>query len=205
MAQGPESHTSTCLLHMLVHDPTNEQGWRAFVDRYGPKIFFWCRKWGLQEADAEDVTQEVLVKMAQKLRLFDPTRGKFRAWLKTVTQHALDDYMNSQRRGVVGSGATRELELLSTLEARDDVLRQLEAEFDLELLEEAQARVRLRVEARTWQAFHLLAVEQLSGAEAAQRTGMKVASVYVARERVQKMLQQEIQRLQGFGRAENHS
>ena len=61
------------------------------------------------------------------------------------------------------------------------------------------ARVRLRVQPRTWQAFHLLAVEGRSGAEAAERLGMKVATAFVARSKVQKMIQDEVRKLEGRG------
>jgi len=63
------------------------------------------------------------------------------------------------------------------------------------LLKEAAARVRLRVEPRTWDAFHLLAIEGRSGAEVARRLEMKVATVFVARSKVQRMLCEEITRL----------
>ena len=49
----------------------------------------------------------------------------------------------------------------------------------------------------TWEAFRLQVFEQLSGSEAAGRVNMQVAMVYVARSKVQKMLKEEIDRLQG--------
>src|SRR5947207_2353024 len=72
-------------------------------------------------------------------------------------------------------------------------------QFDLELLEEAQRRVRLRVEPHTWEVFRLLTFEALPGAEAAARVGMKVSAAYVAKSKVQKMLQEELGRLEAAG------
>ena len=57
------------------------------------------------------------------------------------------------------------------------------------------ARVRLRVQPHTWQAFEMLGLEGRSGAEAAERLGMKVATVFVARSKVQRMLREELERL----------
>jgi RNA polymerase sigma-70 factor (ECF subfamily) len=54
----------------------------------------------------------------------------------------------------------------------------------------------LRVQPHTWEAFVLTAVEGLSGAEAASRLGMQVGAVYVARGKVQRMLQEEVRRLE---------
>ena len=65
------------LLGRLRRDPTNQAIWDEFVDHYGTKIYAWCRRWGLQEADAQDVTQNVLLKLADKMRTFtyDPSRS----------------------------------------------------------------------------------------------------------------------------------
>jgi hypothetical protein len=60
MARHPEPETSLTLLARLRDTPADQGAWGAFVARYGRKIYGWCRHWGLQEADAEDVTQVVL-------------------------------------------------------------------------------------------------------------------------------------------------
>jgi RNA polymerase sigma-70 factor (ECF subfamily) len=191
-----DSGTRITLLGRLRRDPTNQAAWAEFVEHYGGKIYGWCRKWNLQEADAQDVTQNVLLKLADKLRAFsyDPSRS-FRAWLKTLTHHALSDFLESRRRPGLGSGDSHVGKMLNSIEARDDLVKRLEAEFDREILEEAMLRVRLRVAPQTWQAFALTAVEGLSGADAAARIPMQVAQVFVAKRRVQKMLQEEVARL----------
>jgi len=198
---GPyDSGTRITLLGRLRRDPTNQAAWREFVEHYGRKIYGWCRKWNLQEADAQDVTQIVLLKLAQKLCEFtyDPSRS-FRAWLKTLTHHAWSDFLESRQRPGLGSGDSQVGDMLRSVEAREDLVKHLEAEFDRELLEEAMQRVRLRVAPQTWQAFTLTALEGLSGAEAAQRIPMQVAQVFVAKRRVQKMLQEEVAKLEKAG------
>jgi RNA polymerase sigma-70 factor (ECF subfamily) len=196
MGRISDSGTGTTLMQLL-QEPGNPRAWSAFVDRYGPRIFGWCRRWNLQQADAENVTQEVLVKLYEKLQLYEPAKGGFRAWLKTVTQHAWTDYLRSQARGGLGEGGTAMLNQLHTVAAREDLVKELEEEFDHEVLEAAKTRVQLRVAPNTWQAFVLLAVEGKSGAEAATELGMSVSGVFVARRRVQAMLQEEVRRLQG--------
>jgi RNA polymerase sigma-70 factor (ECF subfamily) len=196
---GPlESRTSPSLLGRLRQAPTDQAAWGEFVARYGPRIYGWCRHWRLQEADAQDVTQDVLLRLARKLRTFayDPA-GSFRGWLKTLTHHAWRDFVDGRRRGGCACGGSRCPEALQSAEAREDLTVRLEEEFDRELLEEAMARVRLRLEPRTWEAFRLLALEGLSGAEAAAALGMKVATAFVARSKVQRMLQEEVRRLEG--------
>jgi RNA polymerase sigma-70 factor (ECF subfamily) len=198
MAGTADSATRITLLGRLRRDPTNASAWAEFVDLYGPKVMGWCQKWRLQEADAQDVTQNVLLKLAQKLRDFtyDPSKS-FRAWLKTVAQNACSDFLQSKHRPGIGSGDSQVHTILVNAEARDDLVKHLEEEFDREILEEAMLHVRLRVAPQTWQAFWLTAWEGLSGAEAARRIPMQVAQVYVAKRRVQKMLQEEVAQLEG--------
>lgn len=198
MGRTQDSGTRITLLGRLRGDPSNQAIWAEFVDHYGGKIYSWCRKWALQDADAQDVTQNVLLKLADKMRSFeyDPARS-FRAWLKTLTHHAWSDYLESRRRPGRGSGDSDVADMLQSIEARDDLLRHLETEFDRELFEEAMTRVRLRVAPQTWEAFRLTALEGLSGAEASERIAMQTAQVYVAKRRVQKMLTAEIAKLEG--------
>ena len=190
------SKTRVTLLGRLRGDTDDQSAWAEFVNHYGNRVYDWCRRWGLQEADARDVTQDVLLKLARKLRDFqyDPSRS-FRAWLKTVAHHAWSDFLEAKRRPGLGSGDSGVWERLESEAARDDLASRLEAEFDRELLDEAMARVRLRVAPQTWEAFRLTALENLSGAEAAALIPMQVAQVFVAKRRVQKMLQDEVSRL----------
>jgi RNA polymerase sigma factor (sigma-70 family) len=197
--QGDRSvPTSPTLLGRLGRVPADQAAWGDFAERYGRKIYHWCRQWHLQEADAEDVTQQVLLKLAQKMQTFQYDQGRsFRAWLKTVTHHAWRDFIDGARRPGAGTGDTVVLELLHTVEARERLIEELDPEFAQELLDEAMARVRVRVQPHTWRAFQLLAVERRSGAETGAELGMKVATVYVARSKVQRMIQEEVRALEG--------
>jgi RNA polymerase sigma factor (sigma-70 family) len=196
MDSASEPRTSPTLLGRLRRAPADQAAWAEFVDRYGRKIYGWCRQWGLQDADAQDVTQTVLARLADKMRAFayDPSRS-FRGWLRTLAHHAWSDFFADRRRAGLAGGDTQILDRLHTIEAGDDLARQLDEECERELLEEAMLRVRLRVEGRTWDAFRLLALEGRSGAEAAAQLGMKVATVFVARSKVQRMIQEEVRKL----------
>ena len=197
MADNPLPTTCVTLLTQLRQDPTDQAGWDEFVERYGRHIYRWCRKWKLQDADAEDVTQDILMKLSRKLRAFayDPSRS-FRGWLKTVAHHAWRDFHDGRRHARRAAGDSRVQGLMLTLEAREDLAQRLEEAFDLELLEAAKVRVRLRVAPHTWEAFRLMALEGLPVAEVADRAQMQVAMVYVAKSKVQRMLQEEIEKLE---------
>jgi RNA polymerase sigma-70 factor (ECF subfamily) len=186
------------LLERLRQATTDQEAWREFVDRYAPTIHSWCRRWGLQQADAQDVTQAVLLILARRLKTFtyDPA-ASFRGWLHTVTRHTWAAFVEDRQQAPLTSGDRRVTHALETLEAREDLVCRLKDCFDHELLEQALERVRTRVEPHTWEAFRLTALEQVSAGDVASKLEMKVATVYVARSKVQNMVRTEVQRLEG--------
>jgi RNA polymerase sigma-70 factor (ECF subfamily) len=195
MSQRNDSTTSPTLLGRLAAVPPDQVAWAEFVDRYGPRIGKWCRAWRLQEADVLDVSQAVLSRLAVRLRQFDydPARS-FRGWLRKLVRDALKDALAARGRGAGGGSASQER--LDSLEAREDLIRRLEEEFDLELLEAATRIVRRRVTPQTWEAYQLTTSGGLSGAEAADRLGMSVAAVFMAKSSVKGMLQEQIRTLE---------
>jgi RNA polymerase sigma-70 factor (ECF subfamily) len=192
MPANRESDTSLTLLEQLQNNPADPQAWSSFLERYQPRIRAWCLHWGMQDSDADDVAQEVLVKLFAAIRNFryDPTRS-FRAWLKTVTQHAWSD-LSARRRKDPSHNACPVDTLADSAEAQSDLERKLEEAFDAELLELAIDRVKRRVKPGTWNAFALTVIDGHSGADAARKLQIPVAHVFVAKNRVQKMLQEEV-------------
>jgi RNA polymerase sigma factor (sigma-70 family) len=191
MAADRQADTSMTLLERLQTNPGDPQAWKLFVERYQPRIQSWCLTWGLQASDAEDVAQEVIVKLFAAMSKFqyDPARS-FRAWLKTVTKHAWCDFLAAGKRDP-GRRAGPLDTIADSADAQSDLAREIEDGFDAELLDLAMHRVKNRVKPATWQAFHLTAVEGLTGADAAQKLQIPVAHVFGAKNRIQKMLQEE--------------
>ncbi|MBL7193366.1 MAG: hypothetical protein ISS73_05390, partial [Pirellulales bacterium] len=84
--------TRGSLLARLHEEPNNAEAWGEFVRIYGTHVIGWCLAQGLQDADACDVSQEVLVrfwKQAAKFR-YDPSQ-RFRAYLRRIVVSALAD------------------------------------------------------------------------------------------------------------------
>ncbi len=186
MATDPRSDhdTSLTLMLRLQKNPADSAAWDEFVQHYRPMIEAWCRKWGLQASDCDDVTQEVLVKLLAAIGQFqyDPSRS-LRSWLKTVTHHSLTDFARARKR--LESRVQGQVDLLAeSSDAMADLERSLEGAFYGELLDLAMRRVEKRVKPRNWQAFQLTTIEGLSGADAAERLQMPVAQLYVAKNRV---------------------
>jgi RNA polymerase sigma factor (sigma-70 family) len=191
--------TSLTLLGRLRTDPNDQAAWSEFVARYGPRILQWCRGWGLQESDAQDVTQDVLLKLNGRMARFvyDPS-GSFRGWLRTLTHHAWRDLTAERRRSGLRVGERGVSELLGNLQAGENLVEQLDAEFRREVMDRAMEQVRRRVSERTWHAFQLTALEGLSGSAAAGRLEMKVARVYGAKSAVKEMIREEVRKLEGL-------
>ena len=192
MPADRDDDTSLTLLERLQKNPDDPQAWTLFVERYQPRIRRWCLTWGLQDSDADDVAQDVLVKLFAALRKFqyDPSRS-FRAWLKTVTQHAWSDFVAARRRHPAQTSGRIDT-IADSAEAQSDLKKQLEDAFDRELLEVAMRRIMGRTKPANWEAFHLTAIEGISGADAALKLGMPVGHVFVAKHRIQKLLQDEV-------------
>ncbi|MHC5113908.1 MAG: sigma-70 family RNA polymerase sigma factor [Planctomycetota bacterium] len=74
-----------------VRDPDDHAAWSEFDDRYGELIVRFCRIRGLQQSDAEDIRQVVLMSLSSALRGFQysPARGRFRSYLGRVVRNAI--------------------------------------------------------------------------------------------------------------------
>ncbi len=198
MPKDDPLQTSVTLLGRLRSDPKDQAAWNDFVARYSPKILQWCYGWGLQESDAQDVTQNVLLKLNILMATFVYDRsGSFRAWLKTLVHHAWRDLVDERRRSTPVGRDARLIELLESRKAGDDLVEKLEEEFRREVVERAMEQVRPQVAPKTWDAFRLTAIEGLPGADVAARLGMKVDRVYGAKSDVTRRIQKEVRRLEG--------
>jgi RNA polymerase sigma-70 factor (ECF subfamily) len=197
MAQDHSSTTSVTLLGRLSHDPTDQGAWSEFVARYGPIILHWCRGWRLQEAEAQDVAQDVLLKLHGRMAAFAyDASGSFRAWLKTLAHHAWRDLVVERRRAGIGTGETAMATFLNNLAAGGDLAGDLQEESRRELLDHTMARVKARVLSQTWDAFRLTALKGCTGAAATAQLQMRTAQVYLARSKVKKRIQEEVRRLE---------
>jgi RNA polymerase sigma-70 factor (ECF subfamily) len=191
----PSTHFS--LLSDVRGGDRRDEAWAVFQDRYRGVILNWCLRRGLAYDGAEDLTQEVLLKLFQQLPRYrhDPDRGQFRGWLKAVVNNALTDFWRQQQRraerGPVGGTAfLGQIGGLAAPEAATELSGEIESHAQntaAGILE----RVRVKLKETTWQAFYQTMVEGLPAAEVAAGLGLTVATVYKANYRVKQMLLQE--------------
>ncbi|MCY3014489.1 MAG: sigma-70 family RNA polymerase sigma factor [Planctomycetota bacterium] len=188
------STTRISLLDVLRDQRGDDNAWGEFVRVYGPAVVMWCRERGLQHDDALDVTQDVLLRFWQTSKQFDYNpRGRFRSYLEQVARSALVRW--AEQAGAPHDQATRSL--LEKTPEREDLLARLAEAYDTELVAIAMAEVKTRVRPHTWQAFELLALEHRSGADVAATLNIEINTAYVARRKVQRMIREIIDRLEG--------
>ena len=191
------STTSLSLLGVLKNNPDDPRSWQEFFDRYSPRVFRWCRDWGLQEADAHDVTQNVFLKLAVHMKRFEYRQdGRFRSWLRRVSYNAWRDYAQSIRRQSVGSKTNKKV--CNAAEAADDLVGMIDREYTQHLFEQAAEAIQQRVELHVWQAFEMMGLQQLPAREVCDRLGISQGNAYVAKSRVQLLLTEEIARLESM-------
>lgn len=190
--------TSVRLLAKLTAEVTDPASWDRFVYTYGPQILQWCLDHGLQEADAQDVCQEVMLRIARQIpqMQYDPQRS-FRGWLFFVIRGAWADWVKDSRALIDRREGLPGLSRLAAADAELDLLTRFEGCYQEELLEKASRHVRRRVTPATWQAFELVALRELSIDEVSQRLRMTRGAVAAARCRVQKLLREEVERQEG--------
>jgi RNA polymerase sigma-70 factor (ECF subfamily) len=187
--------TTRASLLVRLRDPGDSDAWGQFVRIYGPVVYGFARKRGVQDADAADLMQEVLRSLMTSARRleYDPKRGSFRNWLFTVTRNKLIDLREKQRRGQAVGGSSAQ-EMLDQQPSRDDESL-WDEEFRRQVFSVAAEQVKVEFEPTTWSAFWSTAVEGVKPQEAAAALGISVGAVYVAKSRVQARLKERVAEL----------
>ena len=185
-------------LLVQLRDGGNHQAWQEFVSLYGPVVYGFARKRGLQDADAADLMQDVLRSVAGAMgRLeYDRSQGTFRGWLFTITRNKVFNFLSARRIRPQASGDSGTSRRLAEEPDPIDGAATWELEYQRRLASLAMDRIRGEFQEKTWQAFWLTAVEGVTANEAARQVELSPGAVYVAKSRVLARLKAEVQTLQ---------
>jgi RNA polymerase sigma-70 factor (ECF subfamily) len=184
---------------LLLRAQTGEtNAWKDLTDLYRPLILCWLSRQGVPPRDLEDLSQEVLLSVVKQLPGFQHSgnRGAFRTWLRTIVCRRTADYWRAIDGGTQasgGSGVTAALQAIADPES--ELSRQWDEEHDRYVLHRLLDLVEAEFEPLSLQAFRRVALDGVSGAEAAHELGLSVAAVYAAKSRILARIRQEAEGL----------
>jgi len=190
MNQSPETRPS---LLLRIRDFRDEEAWNQFIELYAPLIYGYLRKRNVQDADAGDLTQDVLssVTTAANEFTYNPQKGSFRGWLLTVTRNKLLNFISRNKR-LAGAGDTKVQQVIEAQTAEEDDRTEWDLEYERRLFDWAAEKVRPEFQDSTWKAFWMTAVENQNAAEVARDLNVSVGSVYVSKSRVTSRLREVV-------------
>ena len=173
-------------LLLQLHQRSND-AWAEFLQVYEKAIYNFCRRRGLQDADAQDVTQDVLTAVDRRVGTWDsnPSKGTFRGWMFRVARNIAVNKFLERSRQAAASGDTIVAQMLAELpDSEDAQSTAFWMEYRRGLMHWAAKRVKPDVSEFAWKSFWKTAIEGKKADEVAQELGKSVGNVYTAKCRV---------------------
>lgn len=182
----------------------DQEGWSEFFDTYWKLIYGVARKAGLAEADAQEVVQETVVSVANRMRDFKTGRehGSFKAWLLTIVRRRIADQVRKRspdQRQVVHRSSEDTARTATIERIPDPNGPEIEVAWDQEWernrTDLALARLQRKVSAKQFQIFQMLVARELQAADVARILGVSATLVYVTKHRLGKLFRQELRQI----------
>jgi RNA polymerase sigma-70 factor (ECF subfamily) len=195
MTEFPETRES---LLVQVKDPQNAEAWEQFTRIYRPVIYRLARRRGLQDADAQDLSQQVLMAVASAIARWEKNGEsiRFRHWLRRVARNAIVNAL-SRTPPERATGGTSFQDLLEEQQHPDEETgREVDLEYRRELYLRAADLVRVDVHQDTWRAFEMTVIDEKDIDEVASQLGKSVGVIYAARSRVMRRLREAVRELE---------
>lgn len=192
MTELPETRQS---LLVQLRGADKEAAWTVFQSIYEPAIFRFAMSRGLQEADARDVCQQVLLAVHGRITNWDPdeSKGSFRGWLFRVTRNLASKRLRQARRtSAVNPIHEHEHEVVSAGEVDASVFL---LEYRRQVFRWAARSVSNQFTPKTWSAFWKTSIGTESTTLVARELGMSVGAVYAAKCRVMSKLREVVEQL----------
>jgi len=179
----------------------SREAWEQIVFLYSPLVYAWCRRRHLKEQDIHDLGQDVFLTLYTKLNKFEKTEPNhsFRRWLKTLTNRKVTDFYRARMGLPDVPGGTFDPATIPDkrlVDPPDPDEGREEASDLVILMRRCLEMVRPDFEARTWDAFQGVVVENRTPAEVAASLNMTTGSVYLAKSRILRRLRETLDRFE---------
>lgn len=183
------SSTSASLL-VRVRDLGNSDAWQEFNLVYAPLISSYCRLRGVKPADTADISQNVIVRVMKAIQTFEyqPEKGRFRDWLGTITRNEIFRYIRKLSKEPTATDIAYVIDVVTEDPEWSEA-------FTIHVVRVACDKISREFEPSTWQAFESTWFRNEPTHEVADRLGLTLQAVYVAKSRVAGRLRAEIVRL----------
>lgn len=171
-------------LVLRIRDHTDAEAWEEFVRLYGGLVHYYCIRRGLQDDDAAEITQDVLMQISQSIVRFEyqPARGRFRSWLAVLTRSKIGEYFRRKNRRHEVLTTFEEVEPLG---GTDGIWSDA---WKARLTEEALRQVQAKMADDTYAAFRAAWIDGQDPSIIASTHQKDLAWVYVAKSRGLKLL-----------------
>jgi RNA polymerase sigma-70 factor (ECF subfamily) len=185
--------TPISLLERLRLGP-DPDSWKRLVDLYTPLVASWLRAQGLQPADVDDLTQEVLGTLLRALPQFrhDLRPGAFRRWLGGIVLNRLRAFRRARRPVPVAGDLFREQALDELEDPSSELSRRWDEEHDWHVVRRLLELIEPEFEPATWRAFRMAVLEGKPTQEVATALNLSANAVRIAKSRVLARFRQEI-------------
>lgn len=180
----------TIFLRLRHSDPQpREFAWDEFRRRYAPIITGFARRLGAKPQDVDDVVQDVLLGFFLKSPTFqyDPSKGRFRSYLKVCTYRALHKRIGKEVRFNGKPLDEIDPEAMAVDQVWNDVWEREQLRHALEDVRESMGQT------KTFLAFELYVVFDQPADKVAEKLDLHINSVYRAKEQITRLLQQKVQ------------
>jgi len=199
---APES-TSLSLLERLREQPNSTEAWERLDAFYRPLLLRWVVRWGLQDAEAENLTQDVLLEVVRLLPDFRHSgrSGAFRLWLRNILTNRVLAFLRRRRQHPwlffsEWSRRANTRTLFDELETPDRPLNRLwNEEHDKHVVRQIWSNVAGEFSERDVKAFQLVVEKTMKPADVARYLGISVALVWQIKSRILRRLREEGQGL----------
>jgi RNA polymerase sigma-70 factor (ECF subfamily) len=192
MHETPRTRAS---LLLRLRGDRDEQAWAEFLLLYEPLVLRLMRQRGLQESDARDTTQQVLLRISGAIERYQPdgVDASFRRWLYRVARNVVVTFLTRQSRQPQLLDGQQIVDLFDVTVPESSESNLFDVHYRQQVLAWAAEQVQREFHGQTWQAFLQTSIQGRAIPEVARELNLSAGSVYVARSRVIARLRSKVE------------